>query len=252
MVNSLAVLITLIALNNPIWCLPFSAPITANTNIIQKLAIAIKSILVQLCRKKGSPRLVFSWIFCTLRRKGSEIGSSLSDRNAHSRNAFSGGSLRTNPCAFCAVLTMFPAIDLSAWDCGCDRGWAACNDGIESPRVNCVRECNINCLTRISRTCRIHCLILRLLKKEVWREGGRDVSVADDENREDILISGSKRNPVTHMRANASRLITSIRAEPGWVGKHTWIHRKERTAPSLPKCESIPEHVEVLDQLKGV
>jgi hypothetical protein len=35
-----------------------------------------------------------------------------------------------------------------------------------------------------------------------------------DENREEILISGSKRKPVTHIRAKASRLIRPL-AKPG-------------------------------------
>lgn len=44
-------LITLIALNVPIWCVPRSKPAIANPNAIQKLTIATKSILLQLWRR---------------------------------------------------------------------------------------------------------------------------------------------------------------------------------------------------------
>jgi hypothetical protein len=74
--SNLAVLKTLIALNNPI-CPPalLSTPKLANTKHTQKLTIATKSIRLQLCRRYGTFRRVLSCTPATLRRKGREIVS---------------------------------------------------------------------------------------------------------------------------------------------------------------------------------
>lgn len=56
--NSLAVRSTLIARNKPMWYWLCSKPEDARANVIQKLAIAMKSILVQLCRRNGRLRCV--------------------------------------------------------------------------------------------------------------------------------------------------------------------------------------------------
>jgi hypothetical protein len=87
MVNNLAVLTTLIALNKPIWCDPLSNPAVASTKDTQKLTMATKSILLQLCLKYGTFRCVLSWAWITLSRNGkARLSLPRSERKAVEKN----------------------------------------------------------------------------------------------------------------------------------------------------------------------
>jgi hypothetical protein len=59
-----------------------------------------------------------------------------------------------------------------------------------------------------------------------------DPNIFDDENREDILISGSKKKPVTHIRAKASRLLTPLdwlTQAMIWAENKTYVKMEKRT-----------------------
>jgi hypothetical protein len=74
MVNNLAHLNTLKALKMPMWCVPRSTPVVARANVIQKLTMAMKSILLQLCRRYGMFLAVFDLACSILILNGSARG----------------------------------------------------------------------------------------------------------------------------------------------------------------------------------
>lgn len=79
-----------------------------------------------------------------------------------------------------------------------------CCDGFGSCMGIDVREWSAKGRRRVSCTRRSRCVMVWPRESEVCREGP-DVE-AEEENIDDILNSGSKRKPVTHIRAKASRL----------------------------------------------
>ena len=115
MANNLATRRTLIARNRPIWYLLCSRPVVARANVTQKLTIAMKSILVQLCRRYGRLRWVWLVDSSTLSRNGNAIESlGLSDLSAFERNVGSEG-LRMCECICCAAAMVFST--MGDFDC---------------------------------------------------------------------------------------------------------------------------------------
>jgi hypothetical protein len=113
--SSLAVLITLIALKSPMWCVPLSNPVVARANVIQKQTIATKSMRVQLCLRYGTFLCDLSRVLSILSWNGRAIASDLSERKALEKNVDLDTSRRVPwaRCAVCIILSVTELVGMS-------------------------------------------------------------------------------------------------------------------------------------------